>query len=156
MDEHVRRVTKPLLDAWRAFDAGDETISLLDLSRLCHQAADALDNSVHGIPVVLDRAFGDLEYAYHSTERTHHLSEARRILEPVIVSLEPDLQGQTFCDWCYLPLSATSVAASREIGLATEAAFACDRCIENGAFWNSPEGLEDGAVWPVDRFSPRT
>lgn len=130
----MRRVTKPLLDAWSAFDARDETISLLDLSRLCHQAADALDNSVHGIPVVLDRAFGDLEYAYHSTERTHHLSEARRILEPVIVSLEPDLQGQTFCDWCYLPLSATSVAASREIGLATEAAFACDRCIENGAF----------------------
>jgi DNA polymerase III subunit gamma/tau len=69
--------------------------------------------------------------------------------------VEPDLQGQTFCDWCYRPLSATSVAASQDIGLAAEAAFACDRCIEDGTFWNPPEGLEDGAVWPVDRFRPR-
>jgi hypothetical protein len=155
MDEHVRRVTKPLLDAWSALEAGDETISPLDLSRLCHQAAGALDNSVHGIPIVVDRASGDLEYAYHASERAQHLSEGRRILEPVIASLEPDLQGQTFCDWCYRPLSATSVAASQDIGLAAEAAFACDRCIEDGTFWNPPEGLEDGAVWPVDRFRPR-
>ena len=56
MDEHVRRVAKPLLDAWRAYEAGDESISLLDLSRLCTQAADALDNSVHGIPIALARA----------------------------------------------------------------------------------------------------
>jgi hypothetical protein len=156
MDEHVRRVTKPLLDAWRAFEAGDETISLLDLSRLCHQAADALDNTVHGIPIVLDRAFVDLEYAHHATERTQHVSEGRRILEPVIASLEPDLQGQTFCDWCSRPLSATSVAASREIGLAAEAAFACDHCLENGAFWDPPDWWEEGAEWPVDRFSPLT
>ena len=68
MEEHVRRVTQPLLNAWRAFETGDETVSLLDRSRLCHQAAGAMDNSVHGIPIVLDRAFSDLEYAYHSTE----------------------------------------------------------------------------------------
>lgn len=156
MDEHVRRVTEPLLDAWAAFVAGDEAVSLLDLSRLCEQAANALDNSVHGIPIVLDRAFSDLEYAYHATERHEHLSEGRRILEPVIAAFEPDLQGQTFCDWCYRPLSATSVAASRDIGLAAEGAFACDRCITNGAYWDAPDGLEDGALWPVDHFHPST
>ena len=154
MEKHVRRVTKPLVDAWRAFQAGDTAISLLDLSRLCHQAAGALDNSVHGIPIVLDRASCDLEYAYHSTETTQHMSEGRRILEPVIVSFEPDLQGQTFCDWCYRPLSATSVAASREIGLADEAAFACSRCIESRAFRAPPDDWEDGMVWPVNPLRP--
>jgi hypothetical protein len=153
MDEHVRRVTAPLLDAWIAFEA-EQSISLLDLSRLCRRAADALDNNVNGIPIVLDRACVDLKYAYRSTERTGHLSEARRILEPVIASLEPDLQGQTFCDWCYRPLSAKSVTASREIGLANESSFACESCVEVGAFWNPPEGLEYDAVWPVDRFRP--
>jgi len=152
MDEHVRRVAKPLLDAWRAYEAGDESISLLDLSRLCTQAADALDNSVHGIPIALARASGDLEYAFHSTERAQHVSEGRTILAPVIASLEPDLQGQTFCDWCYRPLSASSVASSREIGLAEEGAFACDRCLGKGAFSEPPEWFEDDAEWPADRF----
>lgn len=152
MDPQVRRVTKPLRDAWRAFNSGDESVSLLDLARLCQQASGALDNTVHGIPIALDRAFSDLEYAYHATERPDHLSEGRRILEPVIESLEPDLQGQTFCDWCYRPLSAKSVAASREIGLSEEGAFACDRCLDSGAYWEAPEGMEDDAVWPVDHF----
>jgi hypothetical protein len=155
MDEHVRRVTRPLLEAWTAFGAGDETVLLLDLSRLCQQAASSLDNSVHGIPIILDRAASDLEYAYHATEKAEHRSQGREILEPVIAALDPDLQGQTFCDWCYRPLSAASVSASREIGLSAEAAFACDRCIEGGAYWDPPEGLEDDAVWPVDRFRPR-
>jgi hypothetical protein len=90
MDEHVRRVTRPLLDAWNLFEAGDDSFTLLDLSRLAAQAAEALDNSVHGIPIVLDRAAGDLEYAYYTNEGEEHLREARRILQPVVESLADD------------------------------------------------------------------
>lgn len=147
-------MTRPLLDAWTVFESGDDSVTLLDLARLAHQAASSLDNSVHGIPIVLDRASVDLEYAFHASKRSLHRSEGRRILEPVIASFAQDLQGQTFCDWCYGPLSAASVASSRAIGLAAEYAFACDRCIERGAFWEPPDDLEEGAVWPVERLVP--
>lgn len=147
MDRHVQRVVNPFLDAWTRFKADDASVSLLDLSRLCEQAAGALDNTVHNIPIVLGRAAADLEFAYHATDRAQHLSEALRILDPVVVSFESDLQGQTFCDWCYGPLSSRSVAASRAVGLSSEFEFACDRCIDSEAYRTAPDDW-DGDEWP--------
>lgn len=67
VDEHGRRVTQPLRETWRDFQQGQAT--LLDLSRTAEQAAAALDHANAEILRLLTSAWGDLEYAYYSTER---------------------------------------------------------------------------------------
>ena len=87
MDEHARRVCAPLLATWTDFEQGRAT--LLDVSRLAEQASDALDNASAPLPQELREAAADLEYAHHASEREEHLSAGRRILGPLLTSMEP-------------------------------------------------------------------
>ena len=82
MDDHARRVCAPLKEAWVDFEAG--RASLLDLSRLAEQAANALDNANAPLPGLLATAASDLEYAYYVNERENHRPEGRRILGPAL------------------------------------------------------------------------
>lgn len=86
MDDHARRVCAPLRDGWADFEEGHAT--LLDLSRLAGQAADALDNSSTPLPRELAAAASDLEYAYFTNERETHLEVGRRILGSVMSHID--------------------------------------------------------------------
>jgi len=82
VDNHALRVTQPLRDAWTLFLAGEA--SLLDLSRLAEQAANALDHSNAELLEALRPAVGDLEYCYYARESDEHRAEAERIMGPIL------------------------------------------------------------------------
>ena len=85
MDEHVERVCAPVLRTWADFVAGRAT--LLDISRVGQQAADALDNSRAPVPRLLAEDASDLEYAFHTKEAEDHLDVGRRLMQPVLARL---------------------------------------------------------------------
>jgi hypothetical protein len=65
------------------------SITLLDLSRLAEQAANALDNASAPLPQQLATAATDLEHAYSTSEREdHHPSLGLEILGPVMAGLD--------------------------------------------------------------------
>lgn len=82
MDEYAQRVCAPLRSAWTEFEAG--RANLLDRARLAEQASDALDNASAPLPQLLATASSELEYAYHTNERSDQLQAGPRILRPVL------------------------------------------------------------------------
>jgi hypothetical protein len=86
MDEHARRICSALVRGWAEFEKG--SVTLLDLSRLAEQAANALDNASAPLPQQLATAASDLEYAYSRSEREDHPSLGLQILGPVMAGLD--------------------------------------------------------------------
>ncbi|MFN8156934.1 MAG: hypothetical protein U0R68_05935 [Candidatus Nanopelagicales bacterium] len=83
--EHLARVTSPLLAAWDEFQHGHA--SLLDLARRAEQAETALDNASAPLPQLLHAAASDLEYAFYASESEDHPEEAARIMAPVLAAI---------------------------------------------------------------------
>lgn len=51
-----------------------------------------------------------------------------------------DESRQTYCDWCFSPMSAASAEGSERLGLAAELAWACDSCLRTSAYVDAPDG----------------
>jgi hypothetical protein len=58
--------------------------------------------------------------------------------------------GQGYCDWCYRPLTVSSIEESERIGLDAERSWACESCLAAHAYRLPPDGWEgdrDRAGW---------
>ena len=85
MDEHTRRVTSGLRHGWDEYLEG--RASVLDLSRLAGQAANALDNANSPLLRLLAAAESELEYAAYALEQEEQPQRVRAQLEPILALL---------------------------------------------------------------------
>jgi hypothetical protein len=56
--------------------------------------------------------------------------------------------GQTYCDWCSAPLTATSITESECLGLGRESTWACSSCLARDAHRTAPNGSDPDTPWP--------
>jgi Zn-finger protein len=57
--------------------------------------------------------------------------------------------GQTYCDWCYRPLTPRSIEESARLGLDAEYAWACESCLTTKAYQRAPDGWDcTPEPWP--------
>lgn len=80
------------------------------------------------------------------------MGEVRRVVacseDAQLVVEGADLQvldrrcGQTYCDWCMGLLTPESIAASEQLGLDSEFAWACGTCLAKSDYRQPPDGWE--------------
>lgn len=65
------------------------------------------------------------------------------------VGVEDRRDGQTYCDWCYRPLTSRSIEGSERLGLNAQYSWACESCLAGMAYRLPPDGWT-GTIdqWP--------